>query len=334
MDVDTVRTEPCPACGSEGALESLYAHDGAPVHDVVLLESSEAARAYPTGLIDLAFCNRCGYACNLAFDPARVQYDAQCEETQSSSPLFNDHHRRLAGYLVDRWALYGRHVVEIGCGKGEFLVLMREAGCGRCTGFDPAFVPGRIELPEQVTVDREMFDGSRSLRDTDCLVCKMTLEHIPAPRDFLSAVRRAVGRDGVSVFFQVPDAGRIFEQLAFWDIYYEHCSYFTRPALCRLFESTGFEIEEISGSYGGQYLTLFARTRRGDNSSHSGDLKAVRCAAEHFRKHVRNEVGRRCFEVSRIRDTGGVWRSGAAAPRRLRSSHKPVSRRKLSAWST
>ena len=30
------------------------------------------------------------------------------------------------------------------------------------------------------------------------------------------------------VFFQVPNARYVFGDLAFWDIYYEHCSYFTK----------------------------------------------------------------------------------------------------------
>ena len=29
------------------------------------------------------------------------------------------------------------------------------------------------------------------------------------------------------MFFQVPDMSRVLRDLAFWDIYYEHCSYFT-----------------------------------------------------------------------------------------------------------
>ena len=61
------------------------------------------------------------------------------------------------------------------------------------------------------------------------------------------------------MFFQVPDAGRILEDAAFQDIYYEHCSYFTAESLSSLFRSCGFDVFDTRREYGGQYLTLAAR---------------------------------------------------------------------------
>jgi hypothetical protein len=29
------------------------------------------------------------------------------------------------------------------------------------------------------------------------------------------------------VLFELPDVLRVLEEVAFWDVYYEHCSYFT-----------------------------------------------------------------------------------------------------------
>jgi hypothetical protein len=66
-------------------------------------------------------------------------------------------------------------------------------------------------------------------------------------------------RQARSVFFQVPDSRRIFEDGAFWDIYYEHCSYFTEGSLKRLFRGAGFEIIDLWRDYGDQYLMIAAR---------------------------------------------------------------------------
>ena len=40
--------------------------------------------------------------------------------------------------------LRGKDIIEIGCGKGEFLLLLCEMGNNRGTGFDPGFVSERI----------------------------------------------------------------------------------------------------------------------------------------------------------------------------------------------
>ncbi len=87
----------------------------------------------------------------------------------------------------------------------------------------------------------------------------MTLEHISETRAFLGSVQRAlVNRKRVVVHFQVPDASRILSEAVFWDVYYEHCSYFTASALTQLFRISGFDVLEVSRSFGGQYLAVTA----------------------------------------------------------------------------
>jgi ABC-type hemin transport system substrate-binding protein len=51
----------------------------------------------------------------------------------------------------------------------------------------------------------------------------------------------------------------VLQDLAFEDIYYEHCSYFTQGSLARLFRSCGFEVVELYRDYGDQYLFIEAR---------------------------------------------------------------------------
>ena len=72
-------------------------------------------------------------------------------------------------------------------------------------------------------------------------------------------VRRPIGdRTDVVVFFELPDTERVLTEAAFWDIYYEHCSYFTRGSLARLFRRTGFEPHRLWKAYDDQYLLLEA----------------------------------------------------------------------------
>lgn len=52
---------------------------------------------------------------------------------------------------------------------------------------------------------------------------------------------------------------RVLRERAFWDIYYEHCTYLTAGSLARLFRSTGFEIVELVRDFADQYLWITAR---------------------------------------------------------------------------
>ncbi len=75
-------------------------------------------------------------------------------------------------------------------------------------------------------------------------------------------LRRNIHSQDTGVFFQVPDATRILSEGAFWDIYYEHCAYFTPDSLAYVFQQSGFDVEDIYSDYDGQYLMIHARPAR------------------------------------------------------------------------
>jgi hypothetical protein len=52
---------------------------------------------------------------------------------------------------------------------------------------------------------------------------------------------------------------RVLREIAFWDIYYEHCSYFSLGSLARLFRSCKFEVTNLSRDFDDQYLLIEAK---------------------------------------------------------------------------
>jgi hypothetical protein len=71
-----------------------------------------------------------------------------------------------------------------------------------------------------------------------------------------------------SVFFQVPDVLRVLEEEVFWDVYYEHCSYFSMGSLARVFRATGFDVVDVRREYSDRYLTIEARPCDGGMPPH------------------------------------------------------------------
>jgi SAM-dependent methyltransferase len=256
----------CPCCGVE-ADSVFYRVSAVPVHTVLLMPTKETALNYPAGDIELAFCRACGFTWNAAFDPGLHKYSPLCEETQAFSPTFTAFHERLANHLIERYDLRGKDILEIGCGKGEFLTLLCETGGNRGLGFDPAYASARQPKCTGVTFIEDFYSEKYAAHQADLVVCKMTLEHIHRPAELLHTVRQAIAeRPGAAAFFQVPDATRILRELAFWDIYYEHCSYFSQGSLTRLFHRCGFEVTDFWTDYAGQYLMLEACAAPGGTS--------------------------------------------------------------------
>jgi len=250
----------CPNCNSTNVTPFFELH-GVPVHSVLLVHSQEEAKHFPRGDIELAFCNDCSFIYNQAFDPDKESYSSQYEETQGFSPTFNAFHRKLAEQLIDRYDLHDKEIIEIGCGKGEFLTLLCELGNNRGTGFDPAYISERNTSPakDRMTFIKDFYSEQYSDYKADFICSKMTLEHIPDTSRFIKTVRNSIGDHlETKVFFQIPDATRVFRDCAFWDIYYEHCSYFNPVSLKYLFQSNGFKVLNTWTDYDDQYLMIEA----------------------------------------------------------------------------
>lgn len=250
----------CRSCGSQD-LEIFYEVGDVPAHSVLLMPTRDTAVSYPRGDIALAFCSNCGFIANVAFDPCLLEYSQQYEETQGFSPTYGAFARRLAAHLISRYNLHDRDIIEIGCGKGEFLALLCEIGGNRGVGFDPSYVEGRLNgaTRHPVTFIKDYYSEKYADYHADFFCCRMTLEHIQNVDEFVGIVRRAIGqRKDTTIFFQVPNVSRILRDLAFWDIYYEHCSYFSVGSLARLFARHAFDVLDVWTDYDDQYLMLEA----------------------------------------------------------------------------
>ena len=310
----------CPACGG-AALRPFHTVRGIPVHSCLQMDDREAALAHPRGDLELAFCGGCGFVTNPAFRPELLNYSAAYEETQGASPTFNAFARSLAGEWIERYALRGRRVLEIGCGKGEFLSLICEMGGNAGIGFDPAYVPGREGdgAGAELRFRREFYSERHAEVEADFICCRHTLEHIGPVAEFMRMIRGNIGeRRGVTVGFEVPALERILEETAFWDLYYEHCSYFALPTLGRLFRRCGFRVLDLRTVYEGQYLVIEAAPGGdgGEGAEDAGELNALRGAVDAFARRAGEQI--ECWR-ERLRGWRGqgrrvvLWGSGSKA---------------------
>ncbi len=243
-------------------MEIFHTATGVPTNSCILLASRAEALEYPKGDIALGFCDVCGFVGNTAFDPVLTEYSGRYEETQGFSPTFQRFHQDLADRLIAKFGLQDQEILEIGCGKGEFLLLLCTDGKNRGVGYDPGYRADRhAPAPgENVRFEADFYTEKCTDTAADFVCCKMTLEHIPETQDFVRMVRLAQGDRPAEIFFMIPDATRILQDCAFEDVYYEHCSYFSPHSLDRLFSAAGFYPSEIGNEYGDQYLTIAAGT--------------------------------------------------------------------------
>lgn len=249
-------------------MEIVYEVDGIPSSSCTLFRSRDTATAHPTGDLRLAVCHECGFIQNDAFDAALVDYEAPYEESQGNSKTFLQFASETITGLVERHGLAGKRIFEVGCGKAEWLALACRLGDMHGLGIDPGYVSDRV-APEDATrfdVIVDFFEADKTHLTGDLIACRHTLEHVADPLEFTTLLATSASRTpGAVVFIEVPDASRILEEGAFWDVYYEHSGYFTPTSLDGLLRRAGLASVDVREAYGNQYLVAEAQV---DGASH------------------------------------------------------------------
>jgi SAM-dependent methyltransferase len=309
----------CPNCGHQG-LSPFYEVSNVPVHSCLMLSTQQEALDFPCGDVVLGSCDRCGFITNVEFDPKWSAYAPNYEDQQSFSPTFNQFALDLANRLIEKYDLHNKDIVEIGCSKGDFLLLLCELGNNRGVGIDPSAVPGRVksEAADRVTFIQDYYSERHAEYVGDFICCRHTLEHIYPTAEFVSTVRRSIGdRLDTAVVFEIPDTTRVLKDLSFEDIYYEHCSYFTPGSLARLFRSCGFEVTDLYRAYGEQYLLIEARpVATPSDKIHplEESLEQMAQDVKHFTERIGNKLAQWKQHLEQMQAQGKrvvVWGSGS-----------------------
>ena len=306
----------CLVCGASSNV--FFETQNIPVCCNILWPTRAAAVASEQAEIRLAFCRSCGYIYNAALDPARLNYDASYDNSLHFSPRFQEYARELAAYLVERYALHGKTIIDIGCGNAEFLSLLCQYGSNRGIGFDPSFIANRADLTsgEGIEIIADEYSERYSDRSCDLLCSRHTLEHVPNPRTMVGTVRRSLEKNPrAAVYFEVPNVLFTLRQNGVWDIIYEHCSYFGPQSLHRLFTSAGFHVRDVRESFGGQYLSLEAVASDG-NEYHPAPNETERLAADvaafsAYRAKLIENWKVRFDQMRRSDQHAAVWGAGA-----------------------
>ncbi len=301
----------CPVCDTE-LPEPFYAISGIPVHCNVLWPSAAEAVQAPQGDMLLSRCSRCGLIHNVSFDPRLVEYAPGYENSLHCSPRFQDYARDLVDHLVERYGLRGRLVAEIGCGRGEFLSMLHEQGGALGLGFDPSHDgnggPG-------FEVVREIYAPSvHGALPADLVCVRHVLEHVAHPRQLLADVREGLGAGShAAVYVEVPDATYTFRDLGIWDLIYEHCSYFSTPAMDALLRRTGYRPDRSWTEFGGQFLCVEAEAAA-EPSAPAGSGHALESDVRAFPARASEKIDRWNSLLDQLVGSGrrvAVWGAGS-----------------------
>ena len=311
-----MKVDACPLCEAVNC-EVFLQRVQVPVHQNLLASSPSEARNSKRGDLAISLCTRCGFVFNAAFRQDFMSYCQGYDSAQAHSPLFRKYLIGIADDLVERYRLVGQTVVEVGCGKGDFLQLLCAEGRNRGIGFDPSYVGPETTGGGIVHFISEPFGGQHASPAPTLLCCRHVIEHIPNPLQMLGEIRKALGEgSNAIVYFETPDVEWILENVAFWDFFYEHCSYFGLDTLKLAFEKAGFSVLSVRHVFGAQYLAVEAKAtapREFLPLPSTSDVRGLRKGVASFRHNTLRKIDECRNQVRDMAHNGGCALWGAAA---------------------
>ncbi|WP_287209827.1 class I SAM-dependent methyltransferase [Mesorhizobium sp.] len=286
----SIRTD-CLVCGQRNLLNSVL-FEALPLLCNALCADAASARAAQTGRFATTFCLGCTHVFNASFEENRIGYTQSYENSLHFSPRFVEFVETLAERLSRTYALSGKTIVDIGCGKGDFLKRLSLISGAQGIGFDKSFEDNRGDAVPGVRFINDWFGDSYADLRPDLVVCRQVLEHIAEPVKFLRALRAHPGIGPETVFFfEVPNVLYTLRDMGIWDLIYEHASYFTPASLNAAFETAGFRVLDAGTSFGDQYLYIEARPAAPKYAT-SVDSREIEMLVRDFERAYRDKIER------------------------------------------
>ena len=222
----------------------VYEVQDIPIFQNKAYKTLEAAQNAQTANVSLMLCQNCTFVFNSDFDTNVMVYDAHYQNEQAHSSYFQNYLEDILCLFIGK-NLHKKKTIEIGCGKGYFLERLLENGF-EVTGFDPAYEG------DNPHIIKDHFSDKYSYLNADLIILRHTLEHVQNPLNFLHTIAAAVGCRGM-IFIEVPSFEWILQKKAFWDVFYEHCNYFSLKSL-----SSVFQRSEQGLLFNDQYMYLLS----------------------------------------------------------------------------
>jgi len=196
-------------------------------------------------------CQECGFV-QLAQMPDPSFYNNYLMTT-SHSVQMRKFQQSQASDFVQRFCLSGKRVIEIGCGDGNYLNYLHQAG-SNVAGIEASSRFQEMSRKRGFTVFSGYISRENAIPEApwDGFVTRQVLEHIPDPNGFLQGIRASLASGAVGLV-EVPSLEQSLEGYRFYDFFSDHVNYFSALTLQHALERNAFEVIEISREMGGEY---------------------------------------------------------------------------------
>jgi len=249
----------CRVCSGDFFEEPLLIYEDMPAISQFLPKKEDFAE---DKCVDLTVCqcSKCGL---IQLDNDPVYYFKDVIRSGSVSKEVRKFRRHQFQEFVDEYQLKGKKILEVGCGRGEYLDFMNETGAisfglehrkesvEECRAKGLSVIQGFLNNPVQ-KIENGPFDAF--------YICNF-LEHFDEPSKALQAIAFNLKDDGIGIV-EVPNTDLLLQDKCFYKFTLEHLLNFTQETLKSSLQLNGFEVISCNPIRHGSPLSAIVRKRK------------------------------------------------------------------------
>lgn len=312
----------CPVCGGHDLI-LLTERQIPPFQNKLFTSFNEAVNVNKV-FLSMVVCGACGFVFNRTYDTEINRYDTDYCNDQEASSIFKKHRRNFTEFIYQNYLQPHDIILEVGCGfNGNYLKEFVQYASVPCkgVGYDPSFIgESFMEFPQedgsvrQVNYYAEYFTQDSFLcEEPNIVIARHLIEHLPDPTILL---KNFSSLESSPVFcIETPDVSWIFDNVAWYDFFDEHCSLFSDASIMVLLRSFGLEVLEIKHVFGGQYMQIFAKESKSDFHlpSLADSIELLLQKAKKYQKLEQEKMFHWYSLISNKKEKGNcvIWGGGA-----------------------
>ena len=194
--------------------------------------------------LEVCQCSGCGLV-QLTNNP--VPYYKEVIRASGFSEEMKNFRMEQFKKFVKEYSLKGKKIIEIGCGKGEYLSIMLQFGV-KAYGLEQGLESVQQCVKNRLKVSRGFVqDDNYQIKEApfDAFFMLAFLEHLPYPNSTLRGIRRNL-RGGAVGIIEVPNLDMILRKNLFSEFTRDHLLYFTKETLETTLERNGYEVLNLN----------------------------------------------------------------------------------------
>ena len=217
--------------------------------------------------LELCQCRGCGL---VQLSNSSVGYHKDVIRASAFSEEMQDFRIDQFNKFVTDHNLQGKKVLEVGCGKGEYLSLIEKAGA---EAYGVEHLAESVEYCQAknlkvsqgyLTDSSEAYNSELSSGPFSAFFIMNFFEHLPDPNAMLDAITNNLIDYAIGLI-EVPNFDMILEQSLFSEFINDHLFYFTEESLRSTLNYNGFEVIQCHSIWHDYILSATVRRKQPKN---------------------------------------------------------------------